>query len=156
MPDEMFFSEDAKCLRRGKRREARTPTCRPCLVWPKDEPEMTFQGVVVDVNPYGMRIRMLDSLPPGTAIMVQLMRDEDFTIPLAAPVEGLIVRNKETAEGLYDHGIQLRLTDFRRSEPSVPLRPIPRPIIPLRRGGQSRMHIIDITVGNRRTRRTGR
>lgn len=157
MPDEMFFTGDFKSLRRGKRREARTPTCRPCLVWPKDAPDITFQGVVVDVNPYGMRIRMLEPLPPGSAVMIQLMRDEDFAVPLADPVEGLVVRNKETPEGFADHGVQIPHPEFEGTRENRPVRPTTETRRPLpRRGTPPRMHIVDITTAQRRTRRMER
>jgi len=115
---------------------------------------MVFQGVVMDINPYGMRIRMFESLPPGSAIMVQLMRDEDFSVPLAAPVEGLVVRNKETPEGLADHGVQIRVADIKHAEPARPVRlpaTVLRKITP--KGKQTRMHIFDIAVGDRRSKR---
>ncbi len=144
MSDEMFLSGDSRSLHRGKRRYKRTDVCRPCILWPKDAPDMTFQGVVLDVTPYGVGIRMLDTLPPGTVIMFQLMRNEDFTEPLSPPTEGMIVRNNIVEEGFIDHGIQIRREQIRRAESSRPIRierKLPRPVV---RRGQSRMKTTDL------------
>ncbi len=147
--DEMFFSTDNKSLRRGKRRAARTETCRPCTVWVVEASEVMFHGVVVDVNPYGMCVRMMDSLPPGTHIKVQLMRDEDFNIPLAAALNGMVVRNQETHDGFVDHGVQLEREEIRPIETSKLLPAARKRVARTRRsGGQSRMHTSDI-INNR-------
>ncbi|MBZ0287568.1 MAG: hypothetical protein K8I30_08130 [Anaerolineae bacterium] len=157
MSDEMFFTADMKSLRRGKRRTGRTDVCRPCLTWPKDEPEMAWPGVIINVSPYGVCVRMMETLPSGTAVMVQLMRDEEFQEPLATPIEGLIVRIIVQDDGFFDHGIQLNVRQIRRAEsrPQQPVRQRQRPQ-PLRRKKPSRMHTIDLTVGDSGIRRTER
>lgn len=145
MSDDMFFSADSRSLRRGKRVAQRTPTCRPCLVWPADAPEITVQGVILNINPFGMLIRMLDALPPAMDVRVQLMRDEDFQQPLAPPVEGVIVRQVTNEDGFVDHGVRLsqkkaQAENVRRIQ-YTPRRESPRPTSP-------RMHTLDITVGD--------
>lgn len=151
MPDDMFLSPDQRSLRRGNRRAPRTETCRPCLVWPKDAAELTNQGVIMNINPYGMCIRMLDSLAPGTTILVQLMRDEEFRVPLSAPVEGMVVRNAEVPEGFTDHGIELLQRALERKQTTVRHAP-GRGRTPAR--GPVRMHTIDFRIGDRGPRRT--
>jgi hypothetical protein len=154
MHDEMFFSDDGRLLRRGRRVAARTETCRPCLLWPQDAPEIPIQGVVMDVNPHGMLVRMLDSVPPGTSIMVQLMRDESFSDPLARPREGRVVRHADNSDGFVDHGVRLVVDPIKRVEEMPPIRIEPRKAP--QRPGRSRMHLIDFTVGDRGSRRTNR
>ena len=157
MADEMFLSPDQKSLRRGRRRSARTETCRPCVVWAADDPEIAYRGVVLDVSPYGMCIRMLDYLPPNTNVQVQLMRDDTFESPLSIPFEGLVVRTFETEQGFMDHGIEVQRSQPRRPEEGRPTRIERRDrrnMIGL--GGQSRMHTLDFTVGDQGPRRTGR
>ena len=154
MSDEMMMSGDNRSLRRGKRRAPRTDTCRPCLIWLREVPDVTYQGVIINVTPYGMCIRMIDSLPPGSVVMVQLMRDEEFRYPLSSPVEGLIVRNSEEEVGFMDHGVQL----LRKAIASAPNRgavPSVRPPA-VRRSGTTRMHTIDLHVTNHGIRRTDR
>ena len=152
MPDDMFFSPDKKSLRRGKRIEARTHTARPCLLWPKDAPEIQLQGVVVNINPYGMLIRMVDSVPPGTEVIIQLMRDEDFADALAEPVEGKVVRNTSQTGGYTDHGVKVTQKEIRRIQrkPVHVKKRRPRP------ARKTRMHTIDITVGEQGRRRPER
>jgi hypothetical protein len=154
MGDDMMMSGDSRSLRRGKRRAPRTETCRPCLVWPKDVPDMMFQGVITNVTPYGMCIRMLDSLPQGTLVMVQLMRDEEFRYPLSAPVEGMIVRNAEEEVGFMDHGVQL----LRKALERPPNRPtvLPAKHATTSRNARTRMHTIDLHVTDRGIRRNER
>lgn len=146
MPDEMFFISNGRGLRRGKRRERRTPTCRPCLIWPLDAPEIVMHGVVLDVNAHGMLIRMLDSVPLSTEIKVQIMMDESFSVPLTAPFTGAVVRNDERA-GFVDHGVKLEQRALKRN-------PAPRVTTTRRTAAKvrqpTRMHTIDFTVGDRR------
>lgn len=138
MADEMFFSTDSKSLRRGKRVAPRTETCRPCLVWPEDAPDMHVRGVILDINAYGMLIRMMEALPPGMRIQVQLMRDDEFREPLAKPVTAMVVRNILQDDGFVEHGIQVLQETIRREE-SKPLRtPLRKPR--LRQHGRARMH----------------
>jgi len=152
MPDEMFFSADMRSLRRGRRIAPRTETCRPCLVWLKENPDSKYCGVVMDINPYGMRIRMLDQLAAGKPILVQMMRDEDFQQPLAAPVEALIVRQIEEADDMTDHGVRILQKEIRRYEP----RPAPMEKRPVVSRPKTRMYTLDLTVGEPRRGRTGR
>ena len=157
MPDEMFFSKDNRSLRRGRRLKSRTPTCRPCMMWPQDAPAMALEGVVIDATPCGLCIRMLESFPPGTVVMVQLMRDEDFSVPLADAMPGMVVRNTLSPDGFMDHGVQLDRVDFRRAEQSRPIRvERRRPSMATRRRSASRMHTIDLTVGGRWSGRSSR
>ena len=115
-------------LRRGKRSKQRTVTCRPCLVWTDESPEEGHRGVVLDLTPHGMLVRMLEALLPGTQIRIQLMRDEDFREPLTDPVRGMVVRNERSDEGFTDHGVQLRQEQVRR--------PTARPVMMQRRRPQ--------------------
>lgn len=106
MPDQMFFSNDRKSLRRGKRIASRTSTCRPCLVWYEQDEKQVFHAVVMDISPYGFRLRMMDELAVYARVRVQLMRDEDFTVPLAAPILAEVVREVPSDEGVRDYGVK--------------------------------------------------
>lgn len=149
MPDEMYFTTGDRSLRRGRRIARRTPTCRACLLWPKEAPDLRLQGVVMDINPYGMLIRMLEPFAHGTAICVQLMRDEDFEQPLAAPVEGTVVRVLPQDNGFTDIGVHIARKQIQRFE--TPLIRIERRRPTLTR--RPRMHTIDYTVGKQTRRR---
>ena len=153
MPDEMFFSPDRRSLRRGQRQAARTQTCRPCFVWAKDDPDNKHRGVVMDVSPHGMRVRMIEILPTDTPIMIQMMRDDDFRSALSVPVEGSVMRYESGAGGFTDHGFEFRRKTIRTVEPK-PLGFRRRRAAPAPR--RTRMHTIDYTVGDRRGGRQGR
>lgn len=153
MFDDMFFCNDNKSLRRGRRRSARTETCRPCLLWPKEAPELTFNGVAINMNPFGLLVRMADNMPSGTAVMVQLMRDEEFLEPLTAPLEGKVVRAESEDGEFTDHGLQLFRPPLERTEPRV-LRVRRKKAEP--EEAPSRMHTMDVHVGRGSTRRMGR
>ena len=154
MSDEMFFSKDGKGLRRGRRTSPRTETCRPCRVWHAADPEHKFHGVVLDVTPHGMLVRMIETIGLGAKVKLQLMRDEEFNLPLTDPVNATIVRyrGQPGRDGFTDHGIRLAHPDIQRE----PLRPVqitrPKPM-PRRR---VRMHTLDVTLGDRDNWRTGR
>lgn len=143
MPDDMFFSNDRRSLRRGKRVSKRTETCRPCLVWLKEDPTLQYLGVVLDVNPYGMRIRMMDLLPSNSQVIVQMMRDEEFRVPLARPIEATVVRHQDDAEGMVDHGVRIIRKQLRQSGPN---RPVARGTGA--KATPTTVYTLDVTVGD--------
>lgn len=99
---------------------------------------MHMRGVILDMNAYGMLVRMLESLPPGMRIEIQLMRDDEFREPLAKPVTAMVVRNIVHNDGFVEHGVQVVQHRIRRQE-SKPLRKTPWTPRPRRRE-RSRMH----------------
>ena len=149
MPDEMFFSADARSLRRGRRRAARTQICRPCLVWLADALDVEMQGVAMDISPYGMRVRMVETLPIGTRVRVQLMRDEYFKEPLADPVIAEIVRRSSQGEHFSDHGMEI-IREVAKHEAAPPAEVFTQE---QPRRQRARMHTIDLRVGDRRRSR---
>lgn len=148
--DEMFFREDGRSLVRGKRREKRTPTCRPCILWLAHLPEIKMEGVVMDVNKYGLCVRMIGAVESGEIVHVQLMADEQFKEALADPMEATVRRVQEDGNGFFDHGLEIVRREIVRVEPRrVVVAPRPR-LAPRQR---PRMHTLDVTVGDRRTDR---
>jgi hypothetical protein len=145
--ENMFVSPDQKSLSRGRRSAPRTEVCRPCLVWFPSVPEQKLQGVLLDLNPYGMKLRMLESLEEGTEVVVQMMRDDEFRVPLSQPIHGQVVRREMGFSGFFDHGVKVSVralpkpgpTHFPRSFPQVPSR---------RR--KARMHTADYRLGGGR------
>ncbi len=151
MPDDMFFTKDHRSLHRGKRKAARTDTCRPCLVWYRDNPAHKRRGVIMDVSTRGMRVRMLEIVPVGTSIVVQMMRDEEFSYPLSRPIEGRVARQEKREGGFVDHGVALTHKQVKTLQ-ETPIRTSASRPAP---GGQrpSRMHTIDYTIGEHPRRR---
>ena len=145
MPDEMFFTKDARALVRGNRIAQRTDTCRPCLLRAKDQSQ-AIQGVIMDASPYGLLVRTLSALPVGSEVSIQLMRDEAFRKAYSTMHQGAVVRQITIGDGFTDHGIRLII------------RPIPkaseRPVTiddrtSLSTSTPPRMHTIDFTVRGR-------
>lgn len=146
MPDDMFMSADRRSLRRGRRTAPRTEICRPCLVWLKDAPDSQSPGVVLDMNAYGLRIRMYDILPVESSIYVQMMRDDEFKEPLADPVEAMVARVNPDADGFVDHGVRILLKELKRTAPrSI----APTALKPKTAPKAQRMYTLDVTVGER-------
>lgn len=149
MPDEMFLTEDGRALKRGKRIARRTEVARPCVVWLEDLPETRYDGLVLDITPYGMLLRMVETLPPGTPVCVQLLRDDPSQTPLAQPHVGVIVRTLP-GERFTRHGVKLVHKELPKVEP----RRVETPkAAPARRRSRPRMHTIDYTVGDEGVRR---
>src|SRR5262245_22381829 len=90
MPDEMFFSKDERALVRGRRAAKRTATMRPCLLMLPGGDQI--EGIILNLTPHGMLVRVMQSLEIGTKVEVQMMRDENFQKPLAEPRYGTVVR----------------------------------------------------------------
>ena len=75
-------------------------------------------------------LRALEALPEGKAV-VQLMRDEAFTMPLSQPLNVEVLRVAEDMPGFFDHGLKVVLTEIKKSA-AQPTISIPRPITPRR------------------------
>ncbi len=145
MPDDMFFLPHRRSLRRGRRISARTETCRPCIIWPVGQPDRRYNGIALDVSPHGMKIRMMEPLPEGQFVCVQMMRDEDFSVPLTDPIEAKVVRSEPEAGGFLDHGVQIVRQKLIREQP--------RRVSAMREkevpSKSSRMYTLDVVVGER-------
>lgn len=105
-----------------------------------------MEGVVLDLNPRGLRVRMLDEIAEGTQLMVQLMRDEEFQVPLSQPLSVMVVRTEASPDGFFDHGTLLQVAKIKKSTAVRPVR-VQRPNIGL--GSIHRM----FTAGNRNPKR---
>lgn len=152
--EEMFVSSDEKCMRRGRRVAPRTEACRPCLVWPKDDADKKRQGVVLDLNPYGLRVRMLEHFPEGTELFVQMMRDEEFRMPLSQPLRCAVVRTITGTAGFVDHGLQLILLEIKKPAETRPV--LIRTARPRRASMPTRMYTANDFGNERGARRSGR
>lgn len=152
MADEMFFSNDEKSLIRGSRTDPRTETCRPCVVHLTDNPSIELHGVVLDVTPRGMLIRILEAIPLTTNITIQLMRDDKYQKKMSAPHQGEIKRIEGTADGFFDHGVLLIKEEIKKASE----RPIHIPQAkPARPRHPSRMQTVEYTK-NKTDRKRGR
>ncbi len=150
--EDMVVSPDLRSMNRGRRVAPRTEVCRPCLVWLPDAPGERWQGVMLDLNPYGMRIRMLDTLEEDTVLAVQMMRDEEFRLPLSPPIRVRVVRVAESPDGFIDHGVKVLLSKIRKPEEGRRVRPEAPQVFRPRR---PRMHTADLNRGGG-PRRPGR
>lgn len=153
MADEMFFSNDELSLLRGMRSAARTEVCRPCLVAERGPSPKAVKGVILDMNPHGMLVRMLKHIPVGSRVVVQMMRDDGFRRTFSVPRDGTIVRTMSADDGFADHGVKLINERIRKASerPIIIERAGPRP-----KSAPARMHTIDITIGGGRRGRRGR
>ncbi len=141
MPDEMFFSNDERALVRGRRTAKRTDTFRPCVITLPDGSQV--EGIILNLTPHGMLVRVMGSLEIGTPIEVQMMRDETFQKPLAEPRYGTVVRLDGTDGVFSDMGVRLehkRATSRPRAKTIVP-RPAPPPPRPAAPKGMQTMDI---------------
>lgn len=151
--DDFYFSRNAGGVRWGRRRRQRTEVCRPCLVWRRSEPGFAFQGVVLTISPYGLGVRMLDLLQIGEEVMVQMMRDEEFRVPLSQPHPAKVIWREEDDEGFFDHGIALDHPETRkRLQPNI-IRRKQAKVPKIHKGPQRRMHTHDLERRGLGTRR---
>lgn len=147
MPDEMFFSNDERALVRGRRTAKRTDTFRPCLITLPDGAQV--EGIILNLTPHGMLVRVMGSLEIGTPVEVQMMRDETFQKPLAEPRFGTVVRLDGSDGTFSDMGVKLEhkraaarprgKAIVTRSAPAAPAPKLPKG-----------MQTIEITKGNQR------
>jgi hypothetical protein len=151
MPDEMFFSKDERGLVRGRRTAKRTATLRPCLLTLPDGGQV--EGIILNLTPHGMLVRVLGTLAIGTAIEVQMMRDENFQTPFAEPRYGTVVRLAGSDGVFSDMGVQLEHRRAATARPKVKTL-LPRRAAPARPRMAPGMQTIDITLGD--AKRPGR
>ena len=151
MPDEMFFSNDERSLIRGSRVAPRTETCRPCVVSSEHHPDVEIPGVILDINPHGMLIRIMETITVGDHVVIQMMRDDKFQRKLSTPHKGEIRRVQSTVDGFYDHGIQLEPEEIQKAD-SRPVH-IPNKSEPQRVQAHRGMQTIDITLDGAQSKR---
>ncbi|MCH7816690.1 MAG: hypothetical protein IIC60_09000 [Proteobacteria bacterium] len=108
-----------------------------------------MQGVLLDLNPYGMKLRMLDSIDEGTEVVVQMMRDDEFSVPLSQPIHGRVMRRETGFSGFIDHGIKVSIRAMPQAPQPRVYRPTPRPPARTRK---TRMHTVDYRFGGGRRR----
>lgn len=143
MADDMFFSADGKTLRKGRRISKRTPVRRPAEFWRADDDGGLFQGLIRDLNQYGLLLEADRGLPVGTAVCVELKRDALFGSTLSC-VKGKVVRVLDTGRGRWQMGVQLILE--RPREASKPIRIEPKKsTLPKRQ--PTRMYTADFVLG---------
>lgn len=153
MPDDMYFTNDERSMYRGKRIAKRTETVRPCLVQTLGDEGLELKGVVMDITPFGMLIRIMESVRVGTELTIQLMRGDQFREAFSSRLRGTVVRHDGSSGGFTDHGVRLHIKEIPRAET--------RPIIieekpPAPRRAPTRMHTIDHTIGGLPKRRSPR
>ena len=144
MADEMFFSADGKTLRKGRRKAKRTPVKRPAGFWCADDQGGIFQGLVRNLNPYGLLLESDKDLPVGTEIWVELKRDELFADSLSC-LRGKIVRVSDTQTGVWHMGVQLAVVPPKSA--SKPIR-ITQKISTLPGRRPTRMYSLDYVLGS--------
>lgn len=147
------MTPDHSAIHRGRRIAPRTGVCRPCLVWEPQSPDHKQQAVILDLNPHGMKMRMLKMLPQDTKVFIQLMRDEDFQIPLSQPLQGQLVRVNTADDGFIDYGVRLIMENI-KTPAGIAQNPEPTssPLDKL----SSRMHTRDITYQQKNSNQPGR
>jgi len=108
MADEMFFSANGKTLRKGRRAAKRTEVQRPAAFWRADDEGGLFQGLIRNLNPYGLLLESDNGLPVGTEVCVELKRDELFADSLSS-LKGTVARLVGTGTGTWHMGIQIAI-----------------------------------------------
>jgi len=143
MPDEMFFSEDSRSLVKGQRRDRRTATRRLVVFKPKNGTSRALNGIILDLNPYSMRIRSPVKLPVGTLVQI-FFRRSGVSLNGTRKIEGRVARSARVENRRFDLGVEL----------DVPAIDLPKTMaleVPQRRGGRARpagrMHIVDFVIG---------
>lgn len=152
MPDEMFFSNDERSLIRGSRIAPRTETCRPCVISSEHHPDVEIPGVILDINPHGMLIRLMETVSVGDRVVIQMMRDDKFQRKLSTPHKGEIRRVQSTVDGFYDHGIQLEAEEIQKAD-SRPVHIPNKPENPHRVQAHRGMQTMDITLDGAQSKR---
>lgn len=147
------LSSDEKSLRRGRRAAPRTEVCRPCLFWLEENPEEKKQGVLLDLSPYGMRLRSLELHQPGTVLCVQMMRDEDFQVPLSAPIRAEVAHRGNKYEGFVDHGLRRLIGQVKKPQEFRPVSAVAPRAVAARRSTRPEKEPTGLARGPRRLER---
>ncbi len=100
----------------NRRIAPRIPSCRPCLIWKKETPDDKKKGVIMNLNRYGLRVRTFENFEVGQEIFIQMMKDEEYKVPLGIPIQNTIVYSTITPQGFIDYGLKRILEDIRKAE----------------------------------------
>ena len=111
----------------------------------RDNPEVELPGVIMDINPHGMLIRLMETIPVGQRILIQMMRDDTYQRKLSTPHKGETRRVEGTPDGFFDHGVKLEVENIRKSN-ERPVHIPNRNSRPQRATHPSRMHTVDMTL----------
>lgn len=116
-----------------------------------DNPSIELHGVVLDVTPRGMLVRMMEAIPLSIKVTVQLMRDDKYQKKFSSPHHGEIRRIEGTDDGFYDHGVLLIKEEIQKASE----RPINIPRArPARPKHPSRMQTVEYTLNNSNRRQS--
>lgn len=140
--EKMFLDISRQRIQRGRRIAPRTPTFRPCIIWKADTPDIKVEGVILDLNGYGMRIRSDAIFNRDDKLYVQMLKDKEYEVPLGEPILTTVVRFLRTPEGKMEYGVKRELQEIKKPEEIKPVRL--NPSRPTTGGKVSRMYIINL------------
>ena len=151
--EDMFVAPDARSVHRGNRRASRTEVFRPCLLWTIDRVDTRVEGIILDLNRFGFKVRTLADFKVGSELWIQMMRDDDFQFPLSGPIRCTVMRKALVNDGFLDCGLQVVVLPLgaRGKRPEIGRSPL-RPASPTVSRMAPRMHTLDYTIGNREKR----
>jgi len=142
MADDMFFSDDHRALRKGRRTHKRTPISRLVIFHLVDKPEEQFQGRVRNLS---RDSALLDSpvfLPIESEVELDVQKDAKGIGGSLIQIRGVIARVERKGNSTFEFGVRLIAEELPEKGPP-PRRPRPVPPPPPARK-PSRMHIMDI------------
>jgi hypothetical protein len=70
----------------------------------------------MNLNRYGLRVRTFENFEVGQEIFIQMMKDEEYKVPLGIPIQNTIVYSTITPQGFIDYGLKRILEDIRKAE----------------------------------------
>ncbi|MFC1735814.1 PilZ domain-containing protein [Candidatus Hydrogenedentota bacterium] len=151
MGDEMFLSDDLGSLKKGKRGMKRTPVTRGVEFWLISEPEIVYNGLVIDINIGGVGIISKHWLPCDSEIEVDVKRDQSGASSTLFRGKGKILWVTEKRDA-FQFGVRLAP----KEKPEEKKRSVQhlRHATPdsAASSKKSRMHALDVIIGKGRNR----
>ena len=143
MPDDMFFTNNDRALRKGRRRAKRAAVRRTIEFYRAGDDKNRFKGVLADLTTYGALLVSEEAFPAGTLISLTVVRDESDDTPLTQ-IRGRVRRLEERSDGYAEMGVEFvrKPATGSRRKLAVPERK-ERPHLPRQQG----VHIIDVILG---------
>ncbi len=145
MADKMFFSDDHRSLRKGRRNHPRTDVSRPVVFHPADSPDEKIQGRLRNLSRDSALLESPIFLPIDSEIELNVQKDDKGIGGTLIQIKAIIARADRNEDSIFELGLRLVQSNLPDKKPPTRRpRAVPPPP-PTRK--PSRMHILDIIVG---------
>lgn len=114
MVEELYFSEDGKSLRRGRRASKRREIERSVQIWRPGQEETPAVGIATDISLEGILLHTPEPFAVGDEVLVDVKRGKNLEADTFLFVRGEVRRSEKLKNGRYSLGIRMMAKERRQ------------------------------------------